>query len=156
MHADIFIRVMFFFLLALPVDTGSTLPPDPEVVKVGSQARLSCPEQPGFLFSYYSITWTDSLSGEIIATHGPSRLLVNSDQFRVDEDTLDLLIEDVTLMDSNSLFQCVLEVIDTADRNMLSHPYQPSQNITLKVYSKKIMFSVEGLSPSYTCVGLWC
>ena len=104
-------------------------------VKVGSQTRISCPEQPGFLLQYYSITWNNNSTNQTIARHDPQMPdQLTDDRFRVDEDTLDLIIRSVRLTDS-TLVQCELMVRDPQDGNRISS-YLPN-SIRRIVYGKQ-------------------
>ena len=125
---------------ALPSPTLSL--PSPSVpttvfTRLGSQARLRCPQQPGFLIQYYSIVWSNSSSNTVLATY-PRPPNVGESRYLVDEATLDLLIDEASLLDSDSNYQCHLKVFDPQD-NFLAHPYPPSDNITLTVYGKCLL-----------------
>ena len=121
---------MFFVLLAFPDPTDPTTIPDPVAIKVGSQAHISCPDQSGFLFNYYSIAWTNASTNATIAA---SDLQVLDQRFSIDQKTLDLWIDNVGLTNATEL-QCELRVKDPQNGNMMSS--YPSHSIRLIVYSK--------------------
>ena len=119
---------------ALP-DSNSNPSPLVIAAKEGSPARISCPEQPGFLLQYYSITWTNNSTGQTIAKRNPQMPdQLADDRFRVDEETLDLLIGTVRLTDS-TLVQCELMVRDPQDEYRISS--YVSLSVRLIVYSKQ-------------------
>lgn len=128
---------------ALPVDPPPRSPPSPTFTfKVGAQARINCTQRLGTLISQYFITWRNSSSNEILADIPNPQVSFQSfadvlnPRHRVDPTTFALLIDNVTLQDSASTYQCELGVVNVQTGSATFYRYRRSKNLQLLVYSK--------------------
>ncbi len=82
------------------------------------------------------MVWTNSSSGEAVASL-PSVPRTVTPRHSVEEGTLDLLIDEVDLLDSESMYQCQLKVLDPQD-HLRVHFYARSEDVELIVYGKQL------------------
>lgn len=125
--------------------TGSPSPSATEFfAKIGQQARLNCPRQPGRLFMQYYGQWSVN-STDIARIPAPSRSSSVPDffsgaRYSVNRSDFSLLIDNVSLSDSGSSYRCELLVEDPQDLTE-RHTFGESGDLELLVYGMSSCFS---------------
>ena len=108
--------------------------------KVGSIARLECPETPGALLGQYYGIWRDSNSSttllDVPKPTAPSiSPSVPDPRYSIDRSTFSLVIEDVVLSDSSSTYQCELRV-ESPQMPQETYTFGRSINLELLAYGE--------------------
>ena len=126
-----------YLVLPDPQLTPSIEPPT-SIAKIGSQARIGCPQRPGALYQRYYGNWKNSSSNQILdrieRPSIPGEATAPDSRYNIERYTFTLLINDVMLSDSGLWYQCELLVEDPIDSR--SYNFGESENLELLVYGE--------------------